>query len=99
MKILGEGKPENQNHAMIFCFSESIQTVDMNQENHLAEAFKMRNLLQARPLSRLQPADVRSPSGLRAQSTSTASAGHAVHSSRSVPICVTQPAPCEPNAA
>ena len=48
MKILGEGKPENQNHAMIFCFSESIQTVDMNQENHLAEAFKMRNLLQAR---------------------------------------------------
>jgi hypothetical protein len=49
VQILGEGKPENQNHAMIFCFSEAIQTVDMNQENHLAEAFKMRNLLQARP--------------------------------------------------
>ena len=48
VQILGEGKPENQNHAMIFCFSESIQTVDMNQENHHAEAFKMRNLLQAR---------------------------------------------------
>jgi hypothetical protein len=48
VQILGEGKPENQNHAMIFCFSEAIQTVDMNQENHLAEAFKMRNLLQAR---------------------------------------------------
>jgi hypothetical protein len=47
-QILGEGKPENQNQAMIFCFSESLQTVDMNQENHLAEAFKMRNLLQAR---------------------------------------------------
>ena len=54
VQILGEGKPENQNHAMIFCFSESIQTVDMNQENHLAEAFKMRNLLQARPLPHLQ---------------------------------------------
>jgi protein involved in temperature-dependent protein secretion len=48
VQILGEGKPENQNHAMIFCFSEAIQTVDMNQENHLAEAFKMRNLLQVR---------------------------------------------------
>jgi hypothetical protein len=31
---------------MIFCFSECVQTVDMNQENRLAEAFKMRNLLQ-----------------------------------------------------
>jgi 1,3-beta-glucan synthase component len=45
-QVLGEGKPENQNHAMIFCFGECIQTVDMNQENHLAEAFKMRNLLE-----------------------------------------------------
>eukprot|EP00892_Ulva_mutabilis_P001698 jgi/Ulvmu1/11529/UM078_0018.1 len=44
--ILGEGKPENQNHAMIFCFGECVQTVDMNQENRHAEALKMRNLLQ-----------------------------------------------------
>lgn len=43
--MLGEGKPENQNHAMIFCFGECLQTVDMNQDNRLAEAFKMRNLL------------------------------------------------------
>lgn len=30
---------------MIYCFGECIQTVDMNQENRLAEAYKMRNLL------------------------------------------------------
>lgn len=28
---LGEGKPENQNAAVIFCFNEALQTVDMNQ--------------------------------------------------------------------
>lgn len=42
VQILGEGKPENQNHAMIFCFGECVQTVDMNQENRHAEALKMR---------------------------------------------------------
>ena len=45
VQVLGEGKPESQNHAMIFCFGECVQTVDMNQDNRLAEAFKMRNLL------------------------------------------------------
>jgi hypothetical protein len=45
VQVLGEGKPENQNAAMIYCFGECIQTVDMNQENRLAEAYKMRNLL------------------------------------------------------
>jgi len=29
--VLGEGKPENQNHAMIFCFNEALQAIDMNQ--------------------------------------------------------------------
>ena len=43
--VVGEGKPENQNHAMIFAFGESLQAVDMNQDGCLAEAFKMRNLL------------------------------------------------------
>ena len=28
---LGEGKPENQNHAIIFTRGEAIQTIDMNQ--------------------------------------------------------------------
>ncbi|CAM0908545.1 unnamed protein product [Alopecurus aequalis] len=44
--ILGEGKPENQNHAIIFTRGECLQTIDMNQEHYLEEALKMRNLLQ-----------------------------------------------------
>ncbi|XP_021762040.1 callose synthase 10-like [Chenopodium quinoa] len=42
---LGEGKPENQNHAIVFTRGEAIQTIDMNQDNYLEEAMKMRNLL------------------------------------------------------
>uniref|UniRef100_A0A803KLY9 1,3-beta-glucan synthase n=1 Tax=Chenopodium quinoa TaxID=63459 RepID=A0A803KLY9_CHEQI len=44
--ILGEGKPENQNHAIIFTRGEGLQTIDMNQDNYLEEALKMRNLLE-----------------------------------------------------
>jgi len=44
--ILGEGKPENQNHAIIFAHGEFLQTLDMNQDNYLGESFKMRNLLE-----------------------------------------------------
>ncbi|XP_038879408.1 callose synthase 3 [Benincasa hispida] len=44
--ILGEGKPENQNHAIIFTRGEGLQTIDMNQDNYMEEAMKMRNLLQ-----------------------------------------------------
>ncbi|GAB4860529.1 Callose synthase 10 [Ancistrocladus abbreviatus] len=43
---LGEGKPENQNHAIIFTRGEAIQTIDMNQDNYFEEAIKMRNLLE-----------------------------------------------------
>jgi len=43
--MLGEGKPENQNHAMIFTRGEALQTIDMNQCGYLEEALKMRNLL------------------------------------------------------
>ena len=43
--ILGEGKPENQNASIIFCFGEAIQAIDMNQDNYLFEALKMRNLM------------------------------------------------------
>lgn len=43
---LGEGKPENQNHAIIFTRGEAIQTIDMNQDNYFEEALKMRNLLE-----------------------------------------------------
>ncbi|KAI3944709.1 hypothetical protein MKW98_021167 [Papaver atlanticum] len=41
-----EGKPENQNHAIIFTRGEALQTIDMNQDNYFEEAFKMRNLLE-----------------------------------------------------
>lgn len=44
--IIGEGKPENQNHAMIFTRGEFLQTIDMNQEGYFEEALKMRNALQ-----------------------------------------------------
>ncbi|XP_050370862.1 putative callose synthase 8 isoform X1 [Argentina anserina] len=43
---IGEGKPENQNHGIIFTRGEALQTIDMNQDSYLEEAFKMRNLLQ-----------------------------------------------------
>ncbi|KAJ8755066.1 hypothetical protein K2173_016646 [Erythroxylum novogranatense] len=43
---IGEGKPENQNHAIVFTRGEALQNIDMNQDNYLEEAFKMRNLLQ-----------------------------------------------------
>ena len=31
---LGEGKPENQNHAIIFTRGNAVQTIDMNQVIH-----------------------------------------------------------------
>ncbi|GLT28286.1 hypothetical protein SLA2020_032280 [Shorea laevis] len=43
---IGEGKPENQNHAIIFTRGEALQTIDMNQDNYFEEAFKMRNILE-----------------------------------------------------
>ncbi|KAK9941340.1 hypothetical protein M0R45_017946 [Rubus argutus] len=43
---VGEGKPENQNHAIVFTRGNAIQTIDMNQDNYFEEALKMRNLLQ-----------------------------------------------------
>lgn len=30
--VFGEGKPENQNHAIIFTRGEHLQAIDMNQE-------------------------------------------------------------------
>lgn len=37
--ILGEGKPENQNHAIIFTRGEGLQAIDMNQVNKSIFAF------------------------------------------------------------
>lgn len=44
--ILGEGKPENQNAAIVFTRGESLQTIDMNQDGYIEEALKMRNMLE-----------------------------------------------------
>jgi callose synthase len=44
--VLGEGKPENQNHAIIFSKGRYLQAIDMNQDGYFEEALKMRNLLQ-----------------------------------------------------
>ncbi|KAF5728909.1 hypothetical protein HS088_TW21G01063 [Tripterygium wilfordii] len=43
---LGEGKPENQNHAIVFTRGDALQTIDMNQDNYFEETLKMRNLLE-----------------------------------------------------
>ncbi|CEG43044.1 glycosyl family 48 [Plasmopara halstedii] len=44
--ILGEGKPENQNAAIVFTRGENLQTIDMNQDGYLEEGLKVRNLLE-----------------------------------------------------
>lgn len=44
--ILGEGKPENQNHALVFTRGRYLQAIDMNQDGYFEEALKMRNLLE-----------------------------------------------------
>ena len=35
--VLGEGKPENQNHAVIFSRGELLQAIDMNQDGYFEE--------------------------------------------------------------
>jgi callose synthase len=49
---IGEGKPENQNHAVIFTRGEYLQAIDMNQDGFFEEALKHRNLLQEFELSK-----------------------------------------------
>ncbi|KAJ4146841.1 hypothetical protein LMH87_001400 [Akanthomyces muscarius] len=43
--ILGDGKSDNQNHALIFYRGEYIQLIDANQDNYLEECLKIRNVL------------------------------------------------------
>ncbi|ANB12845.1 1,3-beta-D-glucan synthase [Sugiyamaella lignohabitans] len=43
--ILGDGKGDNQNHAIIFYRGEYIQLVDANQDNYLEECLKIRSVL------------------------------------------------------
>ena len=43
--IPGDGKSDNQNHAIIFYHSKYLQLIDANQDNYLKECLKIRNVL------------------------------------------------------
>jgi callose synthase len=43
--LVGEGKPNNQNHAIIFTRGEAVQAIDMNQDNGLENALKCKQLM------------------------------------------------------
>ena len=43
--ILGDGKSDNQNHALIFYRGEYLQLIDANQDNYIEECLKIRNVL------------------------------------------------------
>lgn len=43
--ILGDGKSDNQNHAVIFSRGEYLQLIDANQDNYLEECLKIRSVL------------------------------------------------------
>lgn len=43
--ILGDGKSDNQNHAIIFYRGEYIQVIDANQDNYLEECLKIKSVL------------------------------------------------------
>ncbi|ODV58564.1 1,3-beta-glucan synthase [Ascoidea rubescens DSM 1968] len=43
--IIGDGKSDNQNHALIFHRGEYIQLIDANQDNYLEECLKIRSVL------------------------------------------------------
>lgn len=43
--VLGDGKSDNQNHAIIFTRGEYLQLIDANQDNYLEECLKIRSVL------------------------------------------------------
>ncbi|CAM9679957.1 unnamed protein product, partial [Phaeothamnion confervicola] len=43
--LVGEAKPNNQNHAIIFTRGEAVQAIDMNQDSGLEDALKCRQLM------------------------------------------------------
>ena len=44
--ILGDGKLDNQTHAIVFYRGEFLQLIDANQDNYLEECIKIRNVLR-----------------------------------------------------
>jgi 1,3-beta-glucan synthase len=43
--ILGNGRSDNQNHAIVFYRGEYLQLIDVNQDNYLEECLKNQNVL------------------------------------------------------
>lgn len=60
--ILGDGKSDNQNHAIIFYRGEYIQLVDANQDNYLEECLKIRSVLAEFEELNLDPVNPYTPS-------------------------------------
>jgi len=50
---LGEGKPENQNHAIIFTRGNAVQTIDMNQVINWLYPFKICSIKLSRNMEKV----------------------------------------------
>ncbi|GAA6035088.1 hypothetical protein JCM8097_002178 [Rhodosporidiobolus ruineniae] len=64
--ILGDGKSDNQNHAVIFHRGEYVQLIDANQDNYLEECLKIRNVLGEFEDYHVPQANPYTPEGARA---------------------------------
>jgi len=74
--ILGDGKADNQNHAIIFTRGEVLQVIDANQDHYLEECIKIRNVLAEFELQ----GDEKSPYSLKStKSTPVAIVGTREH--------------------
>lgn len=62
--ILGDGKSDNQNHAIIFHRGEYLQLIDANQDNYLEECLKIRNILGEFEEYNMSPKNPYTPEGL-----------------------------------
>lgn len=63
--ILGDGKSDNQNHAVIFHRGEYVQLIDANQDNYLEECLKIRNVLGEFEDYHVSPKNPYSPDGAK----------------------------------
>ena len=70
--VLGEGKPENQNHAIIFTRGRFLQAIDMNQDGYFEESFKMRNLLEEFDMNTNKKTKTKTNTNTNTNSTSSA---------------------------
>lgn len=55
--IMGDGKSDNQNHAIIFYRGEYIQVIDANQDNYLEECLKIKSILSEFEEYKLDPSN------------------------------------------